>query len=35
MSVSLKKTEYLAVNTDAKFEVSINDDVQVKQIEKF
>jgi Reverse transcriptase (RNA-dependent DNA polymerase) len=35
LQVSLKKTEYLAVNTDANFEVLINDDVEIKQVEKF
>ncbi|KAL3285582.1 hypothetical protein HHI36_000112 [Cryptolaemus montrouzieri] len=35
LQVSLKKTEYSAVNTDANFEVLINDEVAVKQVKCF
>lgn len=35
LEVSLEKTEYLVVGSDAKFEVLINDDVQIRQIEQF
>ena len=35
LEVSLDKTEYLVINSDAKFEVLINDDVQVRQVDKF
>lgn len=35
LQVSLQKTEYLVANSEAKFEVMINDDVQVKQVDQF
>ena len=35
LEVSLEKTEYLVVNSDAKFEVLINDSALVKQVDKF
>lgn len=35
LQVSLKKTEYLAVNSNACFEVFINDNVQIQQVDKF
>lgn len=35
LQVSLEKTEYLVVNTDTKFEVLINEETQVKQVNRF
>lgn len=35
LSVSLKKTEYLVVNSEANFEVLIDEDTAIKQVEKF
>ena len=35
LQVSLKKTEYLAVNSNACFEVFIDDNVQIQQVDKF
>lgn len=35
LNISLKKTEYLVTNSDAKFEVLINEDIEIKQVEKF
>ena len=35
LQVSLKKTEYLAVNTDANFEILIKDDTTVSQVNSF
>lgn len=35
LEVSLEKTEYLVINSEAKFEVLINDDAQIKQVDKY
>lgn len=35
LQVSLEKTEYLIINSDNKFEVLINDDTQIKQVDNF
>lgn len=35
LSVSLRKTEYLVTNSDSLFQVLINDDVAIKQVDSF
>ena len=35
LEVSIKKTEYLAVNSNAQFEVLLNDEICIKQVEEF
>ena len=35
LSISFKKTEFITINTDQKFQISIEENIAIKQVQNF